>query len=463
MGPVACHHYAGPHRPSPTDRVTVEFLGRTASLLLGTTSETANADRVLAVAEAQSGLLAGLARAPRAPLSALVSDEHSVLDLLPAGGAAVRLDGRLHLLGLTPAPERVRELLAALPGSGTTATETVSRAVPDADDVVGTAVGVLAVPVRGAAAGDVLAWFRPETLREVHWGGDPHSQELVEDARGLRLSPRRSFARWSETVRGSSESWQPHEVAAAEQLAAHLGEVLLRRSEQESRLAATLQRTLLLEQLPDLPGLDLAVRYQPSAQDVVGGDWYDVFLLPDGRVSVVLGDVAGHGLGAAAVTAQLRHGLRAYLLRAAGPAAALQRLNELVAFLLPDELATAVVAELDPVDGRLTVASAGHVPALLLAPDGGHVVERLRGPGLGLLEDARYDELDLRLDGTDRLLLYSDGLVERRGEDVGSGVDRLRRVAAAAPRQAEALLDAVMAELPRGTDDVTVLALGRSG
>ena len=461
-GLVACHHYAGPHRPSPTDRVTAEFLGRTASLLLATTSEAADADRVLAVAERQAALLADLARSPRDPASALLAGEHSLLDLLPAGGAAARLDGRLHLLGATPPAERVPPLLAALFASGTPVTDALSRMVPDAADLDGTAAGVLAVPLRGGATGDALAWFRPETLRQVDWGGDPRTKEYVEGEHGPRLSPRRSFARWSETVRGTSEPWLEHEVGAARQLAAHLGDVRLNRAEQESRLAATLQRTLLLEQLPVLPGVDLAVRYLPSAADVVGGDWYDVFLLPDGRVSVVLGDVAGHGLGAAAVTAQLRHGLRAYLLHAAGPAAALQRLNELVAFLLPDELATAVVAELDPARGRLTVASAGHLPALLLDGEP-RLVEQGRGPALGLLEDAHYEQVDLPLQGSDRVLLYTDGLVERRGEDVSSGLDRLRAVAGPAPRQAEALLDAVLAGLSeRGDDDVTVLTLGPS-
>ncbi len=280
-------------------------------------------------------------RTPRDPAGALAA---GLLDLLPAGGAALRFGGRLHLLGETPpgAAELVEKLLHA----GVPATDEVLTVVPDAPDAVPLASGVLAVPV--GRDGDLLAWFRPETLRDVDWGGDPHTSKVVEGDYGPRLSPRLSFARWTETVRGTSAPWQPHELAAAQQLAVHLADVTRRRAEEESRLAATLQRTLLLEQLPEVPGVALAARYAPSARDVVGGDWYDLVLLPNGRVSVVLGDVAGHGLGAAAITAQLRHALRAYLLACDGPAAALTRLNALAAFLLPDELATVIVAELDP-------------------------------------------------------------------------------------------------------------------
>ena len=113
-----------------------------------------------------------------------------------------------------------------------------------------------------------------------------------------------------------------------------------------------------------MPGVALAARYVPSAEDVVGGDWYDLVPLPGGRVAIVLGDVAGHGLAAAAITAQLRHALRAHLLRAAGPGAALDGLNQVIAALLPGEMATAVIAELDPATGEVVVANAGHLPVL---------------------------------------------------------------------------------------------------
>ena len=455
-GLIACHHYEGAHRPSYTDRAAAEFLGRTASVLLGSKVEAGSTQQVLDVAERQGRLVEALAQAPRAAADVLAE---GLLDLLPAGGAAMRLEGRLQLLGDTPPAARADEVVRTFLHAGVTHTDAVLTVLPDGGDVVPVASGVLVVPV--GAGGDFLAWFRPETLRSVDWGGDPTASKVVEGDHGPRLSPRRSFARWTETVRATAPPWKPHEVTAAQQLAHHLFEVGRQRAEQESRLAATLQRTLLLEQLPDLPGVALAARYTPSSSDVVGGDWYDLVLLPTGRVSVVLGDVAGHGLGAAAITAQLRHALRAYLLTSPGPGAALSRLNELAAFLLPEELATAIVAELDPASGELAIASAGHLPVLVLTGEGGRLVDEARGPALGMTTGASYGEARLRLQGDDRLVVFSDGLVEVRTEDLQVALDRLVRVASTAPRAAEALLDHLLDALaPGNADDVTVLALG---
>ncbi|MGK5112047.1 SpoIIE family protein phosphatase [Geodermatophilus sp. CPCC 205506] len=461
-GLIACHHTSGPRRPSYADRVAAEFLGRTASLLLHTTVETAERGDVVGVAQRQAALVAALGRSPRRPAAALTEGPVTLLDLLPAGGAAVRLDGRLHLLGSTPPAERVLELVPALLATGQPATDALGRVVLSAADVADTASGLLAVEV-GGAPGDFLAWFRPETLRQVTWGGNPHEPKLVEGASGPRLSPRRSFAAWVETVRGTAQPWRDHEVAAASALAAHLTESALHRAREDDRLAAVLQRTLLLEELPPVPGVALAARYRPSAADVVGGDWYDLVPLPSGRISIVLGDVAGHGLAAASITAQLRHALRAHLLRDRGPAAALGSLGELIAALLPGELATAVVAELDPATGEVAVASAGHPPVLLDTADGVRLLRDGRGPALGLQEHAEYAEARVRLTGADRLLFYSDGLVERRDVPLTDRLDALRAAAGSAGAGPDALLDAVLAALdPPDTDDVTLVGLGRT-
>jgi serine phosphatase RsbU (regulator of sigma subunit) len=342
----------------------------------------------------------------------------------------------------------------------TRATDRLPRVLPGTDDVAGTAAGVLVAGIGGG--GDFLAWFRPETLREVTWGGDPYSPKIVEDERGPRLSPRRSFAAWSEIVRGTAEPWREHEVTAVAELAAHVARARLDRADEDDLLAGVLQRTLLLEQLPDIPGVALAARYVASSQDVVGGDWYDLVLLPSGRVSVVLGDVAGHRLSAASTTAQLRHALRAHLLRDLGPAVALQALNDLVTRLLPEELATAVVAELEPSTGELAIANAGHLPVLHVRREGSEYLEADRGPALGLVADSRYGQTSVRLARDDRLLLVSDGLLERRGASLDDGLaallaaaDRLRE---AAPQE---LCDGVLAELaPPDTDDVTLVGLG---
>jgi len=303
-----------------------------------------------------------------------------------------------------------------------------------------------------------LAWFREETQRQVTWAGDPNTDKTVTDG---RLSPRASFARWSETVRGTATPWLEHEVTAALELGEYLTESSLRRAEEENRLATTLQRTLLLERLPDIPGVALAAHYVPAAQDVVGGDWYDLVLLPSGKICIVLGDVAGHGLSAAAITAQLRHGLRAYLLRDAGPRAALTALNRLITALLPGELATAIVAELDPVTGSLNYTNAGHPPPLLLTEHSGRLLDDARGPALGLRTGVIYSQGSLTLVGADRLVLYSDGLIERRGTGLRDDLDRLLSVSAFSDREPQTVLTNIVRSLdPTDDDDVTLLAVG---
>ena len=310
---------------------------------------------------------------------------------------------------------------------------------------------------------DFLAWFRPETLREVNWAGNPHTSKVAQTDAGPRLSPRHSFEAWSETVRETSQPWREHEVAAARTLAGQLAQAALSRAQEDNKLATALQRTLLLEELPKVPGVDLAARYLPSAEDVVGGDWYDLVPLPGGRVAIVLGDVAGHGLSAAAITAQLRHALRAHLLRALGPAAALSGLNEVISQLLPGEMATAVIAELDPATGEVVVASAGHLPVLHATAGTAEYVMDGRGPALGVLDAAVYREARLQLAGDDRLLLYSDGLVERGRSGLSGGLDELQEAVAGGPVEPQALLDAVLAALnPPSTDDVTLLGVART-
>ena len=461
-GLIACHHYAGPHRPSYADRVAAEFLGRTASLLLHTKVAAGEESGLIEVAQRQAQLAAVVGRAPRERAAALADGEVTALDLVPAAGAAVRIDGQLRLLGTTPPAERVLPLVRALLDAGMDATDALGRDLPEAADLADTASGVLAVGVAGGR-GDFLAWFRPETVREVTWGGNPYASKVATTDDGPRLSPRRSFAAWSETVRGTSRPWAEHEVAAAHTLADDLAAAALNRAAEDNRLATALQRTLLLEQLPEIPGIALAARYLPSAADVVGGDWYDLVPLPGGRVSIVLGDVAGHGLSAAAITAQLRHALRAHLLRARGPAAALSGLNDVVSALLPGEMATAVIAELDPASGEVVVASAGHLPVLHARDGSAEYVREGRGPALGVVEGAPYAEARLQLADDDRLLLFSDGLVERRGADLAVALAELRDVVTAGPPDPQGLVDSVLSEFePPDTDDVTLVAVARA-
>ena len=190
------------------------------------------------------------------------------------------------------------------------------------------AAGVLALNLPD---GQYAIWFRREVLRSVDWGGDPHNKAIaVSEGDEVRLSPRKSFERWREIVHQRSEPWTPSETESAEALRRHLVESLYRRTRGALRVAETLQRSLLPESIPTLASWQLSAHYEPAAGDNVGGDWYDAFELRDGRLIVLLGDVAGHGIAAAGTMAQLRNALRAQLFAGATPAEALNQLNELL-------------------------------------------------------------------------------------------------------------------------------------
>jgi serine phosphatase RsbU (regulator of sigma subunit)/anti-sigma regulatory factor (Ser/Thr protein kinase) len=233
---------------------------------------------------------------------------------------------------------------------------------------------------------------------------------------------------------------------------------------EEHHAVVTLQQSLLPRQLPDIPGMEFAARYLPATSAVdVGGDWYDAISLGDGNVGLVIGDVAGHGLEAAAVMGQFRNALRAYALDGAGPAAAVERLNRLTRTFEQNDMATLVYGEFDSMSSRMRFVRAGHPPPLVRTPDGS--VHPVNGHGslpVGVSHNARYEAslLDLAPDTT--LLLYTDGLVERRGETLEDGIARLERVLAEAPKSLEELCDHVIetaAPDPERADDIAVLAL----
>jgi signal transduction histidine kinase/CheY-like chemotaxis protein len=230
----------------------------------------------------------------------------------------------------------------------------------------------------------------------------------------------------------------------------------------EHTVAATLQRSLL-PVLSRLEGVDVAARYVPGAADVgVGGDWYDIVELDDCTV-VAIGDVVGHGLPAAAATSQIRHALRAYAFHVHAPGDLLARLNDLVLAVEDSHLSTAAVMTLDASHTGATLATAGHPPPLVVTPSGDTVFAQARpGTPLGALAGETYRELHVSLAPGTTVLLYTDGLVERRGESLDTGLDRLARASAGA---ATADLDTLVDELletvagPSHSDDIALLAL----
>lgn len=234
----------------------------------------------------------------------------------------------------------------------------------------------------------------------------------------------------------------------------------VRSSQAERTAAAALQRSLLPAALPPVPGLALDARYVPG-EGQVGGDWYDVFALPSGRVCIVMGDVAGRGLPAAVTMGRLRTVFRAHALDVEDPAELLARVDQHVRFFEPSTLATALCAVLDPCRQRLRVSTAGHPPPVVARPGRDAEVLDLR-PDLPLGVDVPLPRhaADVDLDAGAAVCFYTDGLVERRDADIDTGLELLRRaVRADAPEKVTA---AVMAELvgrEQAHDDIAVLAL----
>jgi serine phosphatase RsbU (regulator of sigma subunit) len=245
-------------------------------------------------------------------------------------------------------------------------------------------------------------------------------------------------------------------------------QVLEARYAQEAMVAATLQRGLV-PGIPRVPGLEIGARYLPSEPaGRVGGDWYDVIPLPGGRVVVVVGDVAGHGIHAASLMGQLATAVRAYALDDPHPERVLVGLSRLLEHFSPDDMATVVCVVLDGRTGTALHASAGHPPAMILRGQSGHA-ELITGGRTAVLgfTPHRPEVSEERLDPGDTLVLYTDGLIERRGEDLSIGIARLQAAAEAATHLAPpAFAGRLVDELaPRETreDDVAVLAVRVTG
>jgi PAS domain S-box-containing protein len=239
---------------------------------------------------------------------------------------------------------------------------------------------------------------------------------------------------------------------------------LLEVYQREHTIAETLQRSLLPERLPRIEGMEIAARYLPAGQGAaIGGDWYDALELPDGRVALVVGDVVGHGLRAAAVMGQLRNAFRAYGISESSPAEVMSRVNRLVMSSEDEVMATVLYLVLDRENGELTFASAGHPPPLVLAADGVSFLEGGRAVPIGAVEPVLFREASAVLPPGAALLLYTDGLVERRDEPLESRLDALAETAAGADNGLEGLCDAVLAgvigpeRMP--SDDVALLAV----
>jgi PAS domain S-box-containing protein len=211
------------------------------------------------------------------------------------------------------------------------------------------------------------------------------------------------------------------DVTARERQAA----AVVRELEEEQDLVESLQKAILPTALPSVPGVALATRYVATAgPTVVGGDWYAAVPLPDGRLGIAIGDVAGHGLPAVADMADARFSLRALALGEEHPERVLARLNEVVQLFEDDTFITALYGMIDPVRQTWTYASAGHLPPVLRLADGTTTLLPMTGqPPLGLPAD--YQRFETSLPAGATIVLYTDGLIEQRGESIEAGLQRL--------------------------------------
>ena len=224
-------------------------------------------------------------------------------------------------------------------------------------------------------------------------------------------------------------------AAAVQSMAAHADRVAVE----------ALQRSLIPSALPAVAGAEMAGRYVPGS-GVVGGDWYDAFTLPSGELCVVMGDVAGSGLPAAVIMGRMRSALRAYALETPDPAEVLRRLDRKMQHFEPDALATVLYAVFDPALDQVRVCMAGHFPPVIALPgQPAELASIATGLMIGVSPDTPRRVTTLPIPAGALLCFYTDGLIERPGQMIDDGLERLRRVVVAQPP--EAVCAEVMGEL----------------
>jgi anti-sigma regulatory factor (Ser/Thr protein kinase)/putative methionine-R-sulfoxide reductase with GAF domain len=238
---------------------------------------------------------------------------------------------------------------------------------------------------------------------------------------------------------------------------------LTARLEHEHSVSVALQRSLLPKGLGRFTGLTVAARYLPAREEV-GGDWYDVIELPRGRVGLVIGDVVGHGIAAAALMGRLRTSLHAYAIEGHGPGRTLELVDRFVQSLNEPAMATAAYAVFDTYNATVQYASAGHLPPIVVSGSDAHAFEVMPAPPLGAFPYGRCPEHEIPLASGDMLFLYTDGLIERRGVPLSDGIDALIASLRGATSAEEACVAAVADLVPiEGLrDDVAIVALHSS-
>jgi serine phosphatase RsbU (regulator of sigma subunit) len=269
--------------------------------------------------------------------------------------------------------------------------------------------------------------------------------------------------------------------------AALLSEFLIRRREHAERLAGelekiasenarlladqrsvayTLQHSLLPDELPEMPGLELGVRYVAGVEGVdIGGDWYDVVPVDEDRLFFVVGDVSGRGVRAATIMASLRYAIRAYTAQGDDPATVLTKLSKLLSIGRDGYFATVLCGVIDVKRHEVTLASAGHPYPLLVTNGHADYVTMNNGVPVGVVAPDGYQRVIVSIPARATLLVFTDGLVERRGEPLDAGFSRLRAATAGFDGSLEDLLTKVVSELSyaEAEDDTALLGIRWTG
>ncbi|MER7752360.1 SpoIIE family protein phosphatase [Kitasatospora sp. NPDC097643] len=346
---------------------------------------------------------------------------------------------------------------------------------------VGTVLDVVPDTPLAGALGSGLAGLEPRLAESQAWREqDPEgaAQALAYGVHSLVRVPLRARGVLLGVVRfwraTGTEAFEPDDLTLAEELVAHAAVCIdnARRYTREHAMAVTLQHSLLPRNLPAQNALEVAHRYLP-AQAGVGGDWFDVIPLPGARVALVVGDVVGHGLHAAATMGRLRTAIHNFSTLDLPPDELLGHLDDLVHRIDQDETdtgdsaalagATCLYAIYDPVSQRCTLASAGHPPPAVVDPDGRVVFPELpTGPPLGLAV-LPFETVELELAEGSRLVLYTDGLVEDRERDIDEGLELLRAALTGPPRTPEQTCADVLGRmLPAHPQDDIALLVART-
>jgi serine phosphatase RsbU (regulator of sigma subunit)/PAS domain-containing protein len=254
----------------------------------------------------------------------------------------------------------------------------------------------------------------------------------------------------------SAHHWTEVALAATRDQLAHTEQ----QASERNRLTLQLQHAIMPPtQAPlEVPGLDVAVRYRPAeTQHLVGGDWYDAVVLPSGLVLLCVGDVAGHGIEAATSMVVLRNALRGLAVTGAGPGQLLSWLNMVAHHLTGAVTATAVCGLYDPETHSLRWARAGHLPPVLVRGSEAAPLPLVTGLLLGAVPEARYEEHEVQLAVDDTLLMYTDGLIERRDRSVEESLAQFLTVARAVPPTLDQQLDRLLTHSRSDTDDDTCI------